>query len=417
MTNDAESHKKGPGSSGYGLKSALTVLPRLKIQPVFPAHGALPKKLIRPILGHNAAVDMFETASSENSTRIASLVNRLIRNRRPQVWPSRAIPWFIFGILCAVGVKISAEINTADQTGLSAELINLEFSIGDIEFSPSFRLRGISVGCTMLAYSSNQFQRNQATLLIRDSPVGQISIAARLKWYPVNRRWTVDAKGAVGTTNKLEFHLDRSADDTHLVIDLGGFDITRLPRFIDPLPPALAEYDIDSGTLQLNADCRFKAGIATACDVDGKLENINVNGVNVAENVAMDFGLAYVVGGSGTQLDFSMSLQHGAIYVEPGFTLGGINPGFFITATDPPIDVAARVELMQTGEIRVLSADLLHPVNVEMHYAGDLTIAPSLKWRALDFTLHASEVEDFYATYISLLHSILHSVHSKRPAV
>ena len=50
----------GPGPSGYGLKSALAALPRLKIQPVFPAHGALPS----PILGHNAPVDMFETASS-----------------------------------------------------------------------------------------------------------------------------------------------------------------------------------------------------------------------------------------------------------------------------------------------------------------------------------------------------------------
>ena len=66
VTNDAESHKNGPGPSGYGLKSALTVLPLLKIQPVFSAHGALPKKFTRPILGHNATVDILETASDQN---------------------------------------------------------------------------------------------------------------------------------------------------------------------------------------------------------------------------------------------------------------------------------------------------------------------------------------------------------------
>ncbi len=303
-------------------------------------------------------------------------------------------------ILCAAVVSISAEINTSDTESISADPINLEFSIGDIEFSPSFRFNGISVRCTMLAYASNQLQCTEATLLIRDSPIGPISLAARLTWYPITRRWTVDANGAVGTANKLEFHLDRTGDDTHLLVDLRQFDITLLPRIIGSLVPELAEYDVDSGTLDLKADCQFKASVVTTCDADGELVNLNVNGVNVAENVAMAIAFAYVAGGAGTHLDFNMSLQRGAIYVEPGFTLGGINPGFLVTVTDTPIDVAGRVELMRTGEVRVLGADLLHRGIVEMHFAGDLTVTPSLNWRLLDFSLHAKDVAEFYKTYM-----------------
>ena len=54
------------------------------------------------------------------------------------------------------------------------------------------------------------------------------------------------------------------------------------------------------------------------CQINGKLEKLNVNGVNVAEDVTMDFDLVYASKDSRMNLDFSMSLRHGALYIEPG---------------------------------------------------------------------------------------------------
>ena len=138
----------------------------------------------------------------------------------------------------------------------------------------------------------------------------------------------------------------------------------------------------------------------TTCQINGKLEKLNVNGVNVAEGVTMDFDLVYASKGSRMNLDFSISLRHGTLYIEPGFTLGGINPGFFIAATDPPIELATRFALLGTSEIRILSADLTHPGFVKVHFSGDLTISPSLVWEQLNFTLGTPDVKEFYATYM-----------------
>ena len=58
-------HKNGPGSTGWALKSALAALPRLEIEPLFPAHGAL----LSLISGPNATTDNFETASNPVQVR------------------------------------------------------------------------------------------------------------------------------------------------------------------------------------------------------------------------------------------------------------------------------------------------------------------------------------------------------------
>ena len=305
----------------------------------------------------------------------------------------------ILGIFFATGPNAIALTNKLSLGALPEIPINLEFSIDDIELSPLLRFRGISARCTMLAPSVNELRCNRATLLIKDSPLGLISIAAQVTWHSDSQRWVVAAKGAIGATSNINFHLDKSDYDTHVVIELDGFDLALLPKLMVPMPPGLAEYDIDSGTLKINADCRVKNGADIACDVAGKLANLNVNGINVAENVKMDFGLAYANSDSRTELDFSMSLQDGAIYLEPGFTLGGINPGFFITATDLPIDITAQI-VMAPDEIRVLSAHVSHPGVVEMRFVGDLTLLPSLYWKDLDFSLHAPDVKDLYAIYM-----------------
>ena len=325
----------------------------------------------------------------------------------PTIWfrdtalpPSHTLAWLIVAAIASFLATAYADNGKRGLDTARGFPINLEFSIGDVEFSPSVQFRDIRARCVMLVLSTNRASCSDATLLINDSPFGRISIAARLAWEPAKRRWIVDARGRLHDMSVIEIHLDRRDGETEVVVEVDGFDLALLPKIIDPLPPALAEYEFDSGIAALRAVCRIAMDAETTCQINGKLEKLNVNGVNVAEDVTMDFDLVYASKDSRMDLDFSMSLRHGALYIEPGFTLGGINPGFFIAATDPPIELAIRFALLGTSEIRILNADLTHPGLVEMHFAGDLTISPSLAWEQLDFTLHAPDVKEFYATYM-----------------
>jgi len=70
--SNAGVRKNGPGPKGCTLKSALTALPYLEMEPPFPAHGALSS----PISGCNATPSIFETAS--NYVLVARRTNRLL---------------------------------------------------------------------------------------------------------------------------------------------------------------------------------------------------------------------------------------------------------------------------------------------------------------------------------------------------
>ena len=291
----------------------------------------------------------------------------------------------------------AAGIDNAASDRLAGLPVNLEFSIGDIEFIPSIRFRGISVRCHRLMLSEDQVRCTEATLVVQQSPFGQISLTAQIAWQARPGSWIVDATGVVGAATELGVRWEKTKVETRVVMDVIGFDLPLLP---DVLPLELTDHDIETGTLTLHAECRMESAGDASCNVTGNISKLNVSGINVAENVAMNFGAVYAGGISGSKLEVNLSLREGAVYIEPGFELGGINPGFFLSVEDAPIDLAMRIVQLAAGEIRILGVDLSHPNIVEMHFDGDLAFKPSLQWKRLELALQARDVKRFYATYM-----------------
>jgi len=311
----------------------------------------------------------------------------------------------IRGILVALqwlgpAAAVAAGINNASLGTATEFPVNVEFSIGDLEFFPSFQFNGISARCSKLSLTENRVECANATLVVKDSPFGQITLAARIGWHPGSGRWIVDAKGDFDTATKLVLHLVQGDGGTHVRLDLEAFELALAPEVIGILPPVLAEHVVETGTLTVNAECRVERTGALACNVHGDIQDLNLNGVNVAENVTMDFDATYSNNDAEVEIEFGMSITEGAVYIEPGFTLGSINPGFFLAVADAPIDLATRIVRSASGEIRVLAVDLSHPDVVDMHFDGDLVVVPSLHWKHLDFALRASDVKQFYLTYM-----------------
>jgi len=302
--------------------------------------------------------------------------------------------------LLLVMCPVSAGLNEPTSHRSAEFPVNLEFSIDDIEFVPSIQFRGIRARCTMMTVAENQVRCTDATLAVNHSPFGQISLAARIAWHSGRARWTVEASGVVGSAADLRIRLAKTDVETHVVMDVKSLALPPTPDVIGLLPPVLAEHDIEAGTLTLHAECRTEPAAEISCSVSGNVFGLSLNGVNVVENATMDFDATYADGISGTNLEFDISLREGAVYIEPGFSLGGVKPGFFLGVEDAPIALAARIVRPAGREIRILSVDLSHPDIVDMHFDGDLTFQPSPRWSRLEAALQAHDVEKFYSTYM-----------------
>jgi len=299
-------------------------------------------------------------------------------------------------VICAAG----SAAESRDGASVAANLINLEFMIGDLEFSPLLRLEDATVSCAAIELDKERIRCGKATLSVAHSPLGPVSLAAQGEWRIDGGTWLLDAAGVFDKDTRIRLRLTGDGSDSKMRLDLERFSLARIHELIDPLPFPLTEHVIDAGTLDLHAECASSDGDDGTCELRGDVDALDLNGVNVAESLAAGFALTYAVSGDETALDGKVELRAGAAYVQPGFELGGIQPGFFLSVGDAPIELAASLVLQPDRPMRILSARLLHPGVVDMQFSGDLGFDPAPFWRELDFKLRAADFRALYATYL-----------------
>ncbi len=307
--------------------------------------------------------------------------------------------WAVLVLLVPLWLRAEPNINQPNAHAPADFPVNLEFSIDDLTFSPSIQLRNITLRCERLAVADKHVRCARAKLVVGHSPFGRITLDVQIDLDRGSGRLVVEGNGGLGTA-KLEFDVDKTHAAMQVVVDLDGFELSLLDNVLALQSPVVAEHDIQTGTLSLRAKCRAAGTGRTTCNMTGKIANLNLNGVNVAENVAMEFTAVYFSTASGADLEFSLSMDAGAAYIEPGFTLGGIKPGFYLEVQDGPIDLSARIIRLASGEVRIVNVNFSHPGIVAMRLSGDLALAPSPGWGQLDFALDTPDLSRLYATYL-----------------
>jgi hypothetical protein len=304
-------------------------------------------------------------------------------------------------LLLAFYATISAALGTAaSETDKTALAVNLEFSITDLEFSPSVHLHGIQIQCGDWAINGAKLACKHASVSVAQSPIGSLSFVADIQWQPSKNRWSVVAAGLLADKSKISLNLTQHDQGVNVKLELLDFPITDPENYYPGVTGLLNEHVINSGTLDVTIDCRQHDQGQSSCSVSGKVRNFNLDGVNVAEDVSAEFATNYSSNGLTEIMEFSFSLRDGAVYIEPGFTLGTVNPGFFLAPDVTPIELAGRIERHATGEIRIHKASLRHDQVIDMNFSGDLGFSPAPQWQALDFNLNVADVRQFYTTYM-----------------
>lgn len=283
-----------------------------------------------------------------------------------------------------------------------AELaVNLEFSIAALELPQSLSLRGIRARCESWSVTLDTVSCEHATLAIAHSAIGGLSLDTKIDWSPYRDTWHVIGVANIVGGSKIRFDISQSKQQKLFQITLNNINLGEFAKLMEnSISSILGDHSIDSGRLSAELNCRQLDNVVESCHVNGHIEDLNINGVSVAENVRTTFDGDYSLDGSDELFDVNLSLQEGAMYIEPGFRLGAVNPGFFIAVPNVPIDLHARIGRSREGEIRVRGATLEHSDVVSLNFVGDLGFSPAPGWSALNFKLHTPNVSEFYQTYM-----------------
>ncbi|MFT4581907.1 MAG: hypothetical protein ACI915_000690 [Gammaproteobacteria bacterium] len=309
----------------------------------------------------------------------------------------RVFTLILLALQAIVTIPLAIAEPEADRTSLP---VNLEFSIRNVELSPSVHLHGIQVQCENWEIYSAKLTCKHSTVTVKRSPVGSLSFAADIEWEPTKNRWSVVARGLIADKSRMSLKYSQLNEVVDVKLELLDFPIAHPQKYYPGIDDFLNEHAINSGTLDVAIACRLHGRGQSNCSASGQVQEFNLDGVNVAEDVAAGFDAKYSSTSLTETIEFGLSLRDGAVYIEPGFTLGTVNPGFFLSPDATPIELAGRIERRATGEIRIHEASLRHKQVVDMDFSGDLGFSPSPQWKALNFNLKVDDVNQFYTTYM-----------------
>jgi len=298
--------------------------------------------------------------------------------------------------LCVLGAWCNAVALAA-----APATVNLEFSIAGLVFGEHLQFRGLTLRCETIAISATAVDCTRATLAVAHSPLGAVSLSAALSWTG-RERYRISAGGRIGDSSRIELVVDADRGGRHMQLKVDGFALAPVSALLTELP-FFREHTLDSGTITLTANCTDGVSGRPDCALEGRVDALNMNGSNVAEAIDARFTAAFSTDAAGTALEFDVVLESGAIYVEPGFEMGGIKPGFFVNSNYAPITLAARIAGLGSEEIRVNHVRLTHPDVIDLKFTGDLYFAPEPRWETLEFSFSTDKMVNLYRTYLQPL--------------
>jgi hypothetical protein len=279
--------------------------------------------------------------------------------------------------------------------------VNLEFSIDDLVFSEDLQFRGLTLRCDTIEISATAVACPRATLTAARSPLGAVSLSAALRWVD-REQYRISARGRIGDSSRVELVVDADHGGRHMELKANALALPPVSALLTELP-FFRDHTLDSGTLTLAARCRDGAAATPDCTLEGRVDTLNMNGSNVAEALDARFTAGFSTDAAGTTLEFDVVLERGAIYVEPGFEMGGIKPGFFVNSNYAPITLAARIAGLGSEQIRVKHVRLTHPDVMDLGFTGDLYFAPEPRWETLEFSFATDKMANLYRTYLQPL--------------
>lgn len=135
-------------------------------------------------------------------------------------------------------------------------------------------------------------------------------------------------------------------------------------------------------------------------------DDFDFSGINVAENVRAEIAVSAARQGKRWRVDLSARLHEGLTYLQPGFEINELAPGFLVEQTThtPPMTLRAVAEIDTSADldVRLRELEWLHPGVVEC--AGGLRFAVAL---GLDSVRVSCEIASLRATYETWLAPLL----------
>ena len=294
--------------------------------------------------------------------------------------------------LCVLVALFQLPQSDAEQ---STKPINLSFTIGSLSFGGQSFIN-VSLRCDSTVFEFDRIVCPKAMISFNSEKFGRYDIVTSVAWQPSTQSYNFATRSFPFAGGAASIALTQTFKGSDFELDFTNIDAKALwDLWFDYFPETLRDYSVDSGNLSAKVKCDARS----RCQIQVQTRALNFSGINASEEADLDVDVNYSHG-SGS-LKGTVRLNGGTVYIEPGFSIDGSNPGFLITAEDKPIILSGDLDLPGPDRhFRIRQAAVSHPGVVQMRYEGELSFAEKISWQSLFLEIEAPQIEQFYATYV-----------------
>lgn len=199
---------------------------------------------------------------------------------------------------------------------------------------------------------------------------------------------------------KIAGNLTFNADGWDAGIQGNKLALSWLHKMVEPFGVWPSDYSDASGSVDV--DVRIQGRHADVHQVQGSIRThaIGFYGVNAAENLSGEVSFA-VNALEGWDIKAEGNLGNGALYVEPGISMGNVRPGIALEIQDQPLRFSIDMHLDRSlQQVNLRQLDIDHPgvmtaqVQVEAERGDEINI------NRADVALTATDAGKFYTTWL-----------------
>ncbi len=284
--------------------------------------------------------------------------------------------------------------------GVAGDLA-LSVTVGDLELPGGIRLHDTRLTCPRITVDAAGLTCADGEFSTARSPLGALRVPVRAR--QADGAWRLSTREFRFVGGRLRVTLDIAGGAGRLRLALRDVELPRLAALAGAARPALAGPEFTAGRADLELDCELAARRPVNCRAQGLLSRVDAAGSSSAEQATVRFDLSQQRTADGQRWRGELALVAGAVYIEPGITVGELMPGFLLRAAAQPIVLAFDLARGDDGELHLHHGRLQHPGVADFSFDGDARLAPRFGWRdgAIEFSTPA--LDGFYATWLQPL--------------
>lgn len=296
-------------------------------------------------------------------------------------------------------LKLAVDLSRPAQAQLNLTVDQMETPAGET-------FRHVHVICPIAAGDDSSQKQTitcqSGTFSANHKTAGPLKGNIDLLFDPAQEKTRITISNMTVAGGKLAITVNRDQQQWRAGLTGRDLDLARLKTLIAAfitLPEVASE---ESGRVDLDLSAQGRSAEAHSLTLKVQIDDLAFDGKSVAENLDASLNVSLIKKGAAWQIDERLSLHSGVLYVEPGFTIDNVSPGFLIEPGKEAVTLSLKAD-WYAEQINIHQLTLHHPDRLTADVKGVINTNDTFSAKSLEVSLNSPSLKKLFPVYLQPL--------------